>query len=905
MVKKQLRFFLQVKARWRDRRFITIFLLVLCFSLGLRSPLLADSSTKSSVVQNRPAAQLEQEGRVLYDKERYSEAAAIFQQAAAAFQAQKNKINQAMSLSNASLSYQQVGYWERAERAIAESLNLLGYSQRRGTEREIPPTKFQIQDVLAQSLDVQARLQLKTGQAESALTTWQQAAKIYTQIDKKLESLRSRINSAQALQTLGHYGQAKKLLERASDDLQGLPNSNLKATGLRSLGNTLRIAGNLAESSKILQESLAVAKQLQSSQEIAETLLSLGNTALVQQNSLKAALAQQDTQKATEYSQQAIEYYQQAAATSTSPTTRIQAQLNQLRLLADTKQLEAARKLAQQIQPQLAELPSSRSAVYAQINFAQSLMKLESGTAERNNPVAIADPKPIARILAKSIRQATDIQDWRAKAYALGQLGELYERTHQWSEAQKLIQEALMLTLNLNATDISYRLQWQLARLLKSQGDAKGAIAAYTEAVKQLQSLRQDLVALNPDAQFSFRDEVEPVYRDLVDFLLQSSADSQLNQEKLIQARATIESLQLAELDNFLRLACLEGRQIQIDQVVNKEDRTAAVLYPIISKDKLAVILKLPDQPLRYYQTIIDRESVEKVLNNWQQQLKDPYVQLETQSSSPFKQVYDWLIQPFEADLSISKIRTLVFVLDSYLRNLPMAALYDGEQYLIEKYAIALTPGLQLLNSKGLKSQEIRVLGAGLTEARHGYDALPFVKSELEQIKAEVTSQILWNDQFTSSKLEEKISSVPFPIVHLGTHAEFSSQIEKTFIVAWDKKLNVNELNDIFRARDLIRDSPIELLVLSACQTAEGDRRAALGIAGVAMRAGARSTIASLWNVDDEFTAEMMPKFYRKLTDRQINKAEALRQAQLSFLKHPKYKLPMFWASYVLVGNWL
>lgn len=845
-----MQFFSIAKTRWRDRLCLTL-LLVLCFSLGLCLPLLAHSSTKISVVQSLPAAQLEQQGKNLYAGERYAEAAAIFQQAAAAFQAQKDKLGQAMSLSNASLCYQQLGHWERAKGAIASSLDLLEYSQQ-GIGREGKNFPIQNLKVLAQALNVQARLQLKTGQAESALTAWQQAAKIYTQIDDKIGNLRSRTNSAQALQSLGHYTQAKKLLTQVNRDFQQLPDSKLKATQLRSFGNTLRIAGDLEQSRQILQQSLAVAERLRSSDAIAETLLSLGNTALVQQDTPKA-----------------LEYYQQAATKSTSPTTRIQAQIDRLRLLVNTKQVEAAQTLGLQLQPQIAKLPPSRSAVYAQINFAQSLMNLESQGGERNDSVAIAAPKSISRILAKSVQQATEIQDWRAEAYALGQLSELYERTHQWSEAQRLTQQALMLTQKVNATDISYRLQWQLGRLLKSQRDPKGAIVAYTEAVRLLQSLRQDLVALNPDVQFNFRDEVEPVYRELVDFLLQSPVNSQPSQQNLIQARATIESLQLAELDNFLRLACLEGKPIQIDSVVDREDSTAAVIYPIILADRLAVILKLPGQPLRYYQTTVAQNDVEKLLDNWRQQLVKPHTWRETQSLS--QQVYNWLIRPAQTDLANRKIKTLVFVLDGSLRNLPMAALYDGQQYLVQKYAIALTPGLQLLNPKSLKPQQVKVLSAGLTQARLGFSALPFVGLELEQIKAEVPNQILLDRQFTSLNLQKEIKSVPFPVVHLATHGQFSSQVEQTYILAWDKPLKVNDLNTIFQSRDPIHNYPIELLVLSACETAQGDRRAALGLAGVAMRAGARSTVASLWDVDDESTALMMAQFYQKLGNSQIN----------------------------------
>jgi CHAT domain-containing protein len=140
----------------------------------------------------------------------------------------------------------------------------------------------------------------------------------------------------------------------------------------------------------------------------------------------------------------------------------------------------------------------------------------------------------------------------------------------------------------------------------------------------------------------------------------------------------------------------------------------------------------------------------------------------------------------------------------------------------------------------------------------------------------------------------------------LATHGQFSSKAEETFILTWDDRINVNELSSLLETTDLRRSNPIELLVLSACETAKGDNRASLGIAGVAVRAGARSTLATLWLVNDEATAQIMVRFYQELSQTTVTKAEALRRAQELILQDPKYRQhPYYWAPYVLVGNWL
>lgn len=218
---------------------------------------------------------------------------------------------------------------------------------------------------------------------------------------------------------------------------------------------------------------------------------------------------------------------------------------------------------------------------------------------------------------------------------------------------------------------------------------------------------------------------------------------------------------------------------------------------------------------------------------------------------------------------------------------------------------IAIAPGLQLVNPQPLASQDIQAVVGALSESRHGFTALPAVELEVSQIQQLVKSKILLNQQFLEASLQQTVNTVPFPIVHLATHGQFSSNADDTFILAWDRMLDVNTLSDLLQSSEFFRGVPIELLILSACETATGDDRAALGLAGVAVRAGARSTLASLWQVDDEGTSILISQFYQDLGQLQATKAEALRQAQLRLLEDPTYSHPYFWSPCVLVGNWL
>jgi CHAT domain-containing protein len=474
----------------------------------------------------------------------------------------------------------------------------------------------------------------------------------------------------------------------------------------------------------------------------------------------------------------------------------------------------------------------------------------------------------------------------------------LYEQTQQLPDAKNLTQQALLITQAINAPDIAYRWQWQLGRLLKAMGDTPGAIAAYSAAVDTLESLRSDLVAINSNVKYSFRNSVEPVYRQLIGLLLDSENNSKPSQNNLAQALKIFKSLQAAELINFFRAACLDAKIVQLERV----DPMAAVIYPIILADRLEVILSLPQQPLRHYVTTLPQSQVENTL----EQLRQTLVTRTSQEFLPIsQQVYNWLIEPAQSELHSSGVKTLVFVLDGSLRNIPMAALHDGKQYLVQKYGVALTPSLELLNPHPLKRGQLKALIAGVSEAVGDFPALTNVKIEVAKIKSEVPSIEILNQQFTSKALQNDIKSFSFPVVHIASHGQFSSNANQTFILAWDGPINVKELNNLLRVRNQNGRNAIELLVLSACQTVAGDKRAALGLAGVAVRAGARSTLATLWYVNDAATVPLMSRFYQELANTTVTKAEALRRAQQALLNDHEYKHPVYWAPYVLVGNWL
>ena len=822
-----------------------------------------------------------------------------------------------------SLAYQHLGQWEEAEGAIRNAIASLNANSFKllDNQKNTAPAQAYL-NVFAQVLNTQGRLQGAKGQWAEALLTWKRAAAIYKKAGNDIGVIGSSINQAAALQALGLSSQAEVELKNVEQILQQQSDPNLKATGLQSLGKAHRRVGDLKKSQEVLQKSWAVAKEFNLPKALGSALLELGNTERALGNTAIAIGKEEDEKKHT---QAAIEFYQQAAD---SPTLRLQAQLNLLSLLVETGKWSEAAQLGSTIQQSLASLPPSRINIYAQLNFARSLTclqpvidtnaiscisrarkeQLKEQLPEQSLATNPPSSQQIAQILATAVQQARTLKDRTAESYALGQLGGLYELTKQLSAAQDLTQQALLLAEEIQAPDIRYQWEWQLGRLLEKQGNRKKAIAAYEETVKTLKAVRSDLLTINSEVQFSFRDNVEPIHRKLVDLLLKTEGNSEPNQENLKQAIEVIDSLRLAELENFL--SCNLSQTVQLNQNLDKIDKTAAFIYPIILEDRLEVISKLPGQPLKHYATAVKRTEVEKTALELRSNILRRRI-LSEAALEKATQIYGWLIEPLEQDLeNRSDIKTLVFVLDGVLRNIPMSVLYDGKrkEYLMQKpYALALVPGLQLFDLRPLPRERLKVLIAGVSEQREvegrTFDEIPNVVEESQQIGNLVRSESLLNPKFTEANLQRKINSGSFSIVHIATHGNFSSEPEQTFILAYNQLLRSNDLNSLLHSNNQSSSSIIELLVLSACETAKGDNRATLGLAGMAVRAGARSTLSTLWQVSDRSTAALMERFYKELTNPKVTKAQALHQAQLAIFE--QYKAPFYWAPYVLVGSWL
>ncbi|NGZ05199.1 MAG: CHAT domain-containing protein [Magnetococcales bacterium] len=500
---------------------------------------------------------------------------------------------------------------------------------------------------------------------------------------------------------------------------------------------------------------------------------------------------------------------------------------------------------------------------------------------------------------------ARAVRDERTRSFALGWRGQLYEWEGRMAEAMSLTRQARFLAQEGDHPESLYLWQWQSGRLLAGQHYRAEAVRHYRAALATLGRVREDVFWGMRSETDLFRTTIAPVYYQLADLLLQE-ADSRPSgkeqQKDLLEARQAVEALKSAEIQNLFQDGCLVERQARHARPERTVPGTA-ILYPIVLADRLELLLTLPSGLVRHG-VRVEKQRVEEESQHLRQALEDGEGE-DRGFLLPSRQLYRWLIDPIAQELRHERIQTLVVVPDGVLRTIPFAALHDGQKFLVEQWAIAVTPGLQLTDSRPTDHrQETHILISALSKGVQGFAPLPNVTREVQRIQRFFPGEVLSDTEFTVDQAMSMVARRSYSMVHIASHGQFDRDPRKTFLLTYDGKLTMDRLEAMMAAgRD--REQPVELLTLSACQTAVGDDRAALGLAGVAVKAGAKSVLASLWLIDDEATSLLVSDFYRRLREPAFSKAEALRQAQVQLIQSDRYRHPNLWAPFVLIGNWL
>lgn len=813
-----------------------------------------------------------------------------------------------------------------------------------------------------------ARAQQQIGETQSAIAAWEAAAADYQASDNATQYGRMLTEKAQVYISVGQYQRAATLLcgEELAVAGDGMSSVNCpggsyavaqtttdvigQATALGSLAETYRLRGDYETALVVLETGLdLVETHDELAQYEAPMLNSLGNThARLAQVNLRRAEASDllgNTKvvtrlkvEADEDQQAALQAFASAATLANNQSdliTELRSQLSLLSLYTQpitesnlqnqiaklTAQLpqrveQAAGRVESQsrIAQLIAQLPTSRETAYAAISLAKSYRTTRQDFDCSN----LQGQERTQQWLETGLQIAEQIGDERAKSFALGELGHLAECQGNLNKAFRLTEQAQLAASNaLESADSLYLWEWQTARLYKKDNEVDQAITFYQQAISTLESIRTNILTADRDLQFDFRDTVEPVYRQYIELQLDPEtnglATKQLSASgtNISEALQTIDALRLAELQNFFGDDCVLVAAADARDRLLANDTPTTILTSIVLSDRTALIANFPDGTNKQF-WVGGTTEIRSSADEFRAALVR-FTDLVFDRSSAEK-LYQQLIVPLEPDLERTNTQTLVFVQDGFLRNIPMSALYDGDQYLIQKYAVATTPALSLTATRS-SSRDFRALAVGLsqeitTQSGYEFNDLGAVDDELEAVSIQLPgSRTLLNEEFTVERFREALRENRYSILHLATHGQFSTVPEETFVITgpndagFAEEITFNQLEALIRefAPD---DEPIELITLTACETATGDDRSTLGLAGVAIQAGARSAIASLWRLDDRTAASLVPNFYQNLRDPNLSKAQALQLAQVAEIEAAPGANPGRWAPLILVGNW-
>lgn len=722
-----------------------------------------------------------------------------------------------------------------------------------------------------------AGVEHQAGRFQAALTHWVQAqheARVAGDADDEARAL---LGEARTYLALGRAPMATQRLARAHELAQTHGNVTLLGPILAALGNAQFLAGEPSKARETLERALALGRER-------------GDQDLVARSAND--LARLETE-AGDNKRAAALYRQAMAAAETAGNRELEATaaVNFARLPLEAEEKLEALSRAERL---VRALPPSHIRAQALISIARLL----SGSLEAPGQPGLSSAKSAAA-LDEAIATARQTGDRRTLSYALGYRGALDETSGNLTSALALTREAAREAQLTDAPESLYRWEWQAGRLLRRLGEEDAALVAYRVAAVTLERIRQDLAA---GGRASFRNQAGPIYIELADLLIrraEHATNPAAAETDLREARLTVEALKGAELEDYFQDDCVAALKSKTRGIDSLATGTAA-LYPIVLPDRLAILVSLPDG-LRVYSTPVGAQQLEAEARALRRALEKRTTREYLRHA---RQIYDWVVRPVEADLARAGVETLIFVPDGVLRTIPLSTLHDGKAFLIERYAVATSPGLTLTDPRPLAGVAPRVLMAGLTEPVMGFPALPEVKEEIAGIASLYAGTVLLDQTFQTDRFRRELGLHPYTIVHVASHGEFGPSAQETFLLTHDGRITLDQL-EAQLGGTAYRDHPVELLALSACQTAAGDDRAALGLAGVAVKAGARSALATLWSVNDAASSRLVGNFYRNLGQPGMNKAAALREAQKALMADRRYRHPYYWSPFLLIGNWL
>ncbi len=889
-------------------------------------------------IRKNDADSLLKKGNQLYQVSRYNEALQVWEQALRIYREIRDYKGEAISLNNLGLAYDSLGQYQKAidfyqqslavkkqigdRKGEAISLNNLGsiydglgqYQKAIDFYQQSLAIKKQIGDLNgeATSLNNLGLVYNNLGRYQKAIDFYQQSLAIKKQIDDRNGEAASLNNLGLVYNNLGQQQKAIDFYQKSLIIQQQIGNRNGEATSLNNLGRVYKNLGQYQKAINFYQQSLEITKQIGNLNVASASLNNLG--------AVYDSLGQYE---------KAIDFYQQSLAIKKRIGDRHgeATSLNNLGLTYNNlRQYQKA------------------------IDFYQQSLIIQKQIGDRNGEAGSLNNLGFTYSNLRQYQKAIDfhqqsliiqkqIGDRNGEAASLNNLGLSYDSLGQYETAIDFYQQSTAITKQIGDRRGEAISLNNLGFAFNKLDQTEISILFYKQAVNTYESIRKDIKGLKKEEQQSYITSIAYSYRNLANILIK--------QDRIIEALQILDLLKIQELEDYLKN--IKGNDIsaqgvlllvpekalsdklltvnfdnskainsqlanQIQQLPKTEinkvpeylqqiPQGTVLLYPFILHDRIEIILFSTNRlPIRH--TInITKDRLESLVNEFKGGLIDAGSE---DYKEPAKAMYNLLIKPIEAELIQTKTQTILYAPDGILRYIPLAALYDGKQWLAEKYRISNLIAYTLTNFSPQPKFQPSILAGAFGgrdgERKFGQIALPATIKEVQAIANSFDNSLsLLENDFSRATIESKFKN--YNILHFATHAEFNTGApDNSFIIFGNgDKIRLSELTDW-------QIPNVELIVLSACQTGLGTLGSGVEILGFGyqvQKAGAKQAIASLWSVNDEGTQALMETFYRELQTGDVTPNEALRRAQIALIKSAKYNHPSYWSAFFAIGNGL
>jgi CHAT domain-containing protein/Flp pilus assembly protein TadD len=837
-------------------------------------------------------------GLAYYSLGNYEKAIEYHQKALGIAREIKNKLGEGNALGNLGLVYYSLGNYEKA----------INYHQQRlAIAREIKDREGEGQSLGNLGLAYDA-----LGNYDKAIEFHQQQLSLAKEIKDRRGEGQSLGNLGLAYDALGNYDKAIEFHQQALAIARDIKDIQREGQILGNLGLAYHALSNYGKAIDYQQQRLAIAREIKDRRGEGQ---SLGNLGI-------AYDALGNYSKAIDYQQQRLAIAREIKDRRGEGQSLGNLGLSYNKLGNHVKAIDfyqQALAIAREIKVRLGEKNAlgGLSLSYFRLGNYDNAIKYEQ----------------------QALAIARELKDKQGEGQALGNLGATYYVLGHYDKAIDYYSQALEIVRETKDRDGEGIVLQNIGVLLSNQNQSELAILFYKQSVNVRESIRKDIKKLNKEEQQSYTNTITSSYRRLANLLIK--------QDRIVEALQVLDLLKVQELEDYFKnikgsdrsaqgVRLLEPEKAMSDkllavsfensleinsQLANKIQQLpkseinkvpdylqkipqgTALLYPLILGDRLEIILFSPNTTPISRTVKISQKELETLVTDFRATLLDAGSE---DVKEPAAQLYQLLIKPIEAELVQAKTTTILYAPDGILRYIPIAALYDGKQWLAEKYRISNLISYSLFDFSAQPKNSPNILagafGGKAGEQKHGQTALPATLKEVQAIANSFTNSVtLIEENFSRQAIESKFKN--HNILHLATHAEFNIGVpDNSFIIFGNgDKIRLNEITDW-------QIPNIDLIVLSACQTGVGklgDGVEILGFGYQVQKAGAKNAIASLWKVDDAGTQALMAAFYDELKKGNVTSTEALHRAQVSLIKSSEFNHPNYWSAFFAIGNGL